>query len=48
MGLITEVTTKDLAAEFGISDQAISDGLRRGITNLVGSTIRVAAGSAST
>jgi hypothetical protein len=40
-----EITTRELAAEFDISDQAITERLRRGITNLVESTIRVSEGS---
>lgn len=37
-----EMTTKDLAAEFDISDQAIMERLRRAIVNLVTNTLLVA------
>lgn len=36
-----KITTKDLAGEFGISDQAMTERLRRGVTNLVTNTIQV-------
>jgi hypothetical protein len=36
-----DVTTKDLGAELGISDQAVTERLRRGITNLVEHTLLV-------
>lgn len=36
-----EINTRELAAEFGISDQALTERLRRGVTNLVGNTIQV-------
>jgi predicted DNA binding protein len=37
-----EVSTKDLAAEFDISDQAVTERLRRGITTLVTNTLLTA------
>lgn len=36
-----EITTKELAGSFGISDQAMTERLRRGVTNLVTNTIQV-------
>ncbi|AKH97765.1 bacterio-opsin activator HTH domain-containing protein [Halanaeroarchaeum sulfurireducens] len=36
-----EMATKELAAEFGISDQAMTERLRRAVTNLVTNTIQV-------
>ena len=33
------VSTKELGAEFGISDQAVTERLRRGITTLVSNTV---------
>lgn len=36
-----EITTKELAAEFDISDQAMTERLRRAVTNLVTNTIQV-------
>lgn len=36
-----KVSTRELAAEFGISDQAMTERLRRAVTNLVTNTIQV-------
>lgn len=36
-----QITTNELAAEFGITDQAVTERLRRGIRNLVSSTLLV-------
>lgn len=36
-----KISTRELAAEFDISDQAMTERLRRGITNLVTNTIQV-------
>lgn len=36
-----QASTKDLAAEFGITDQAVTERLRRGIQNLVSSTLGI-------
>lgn len=36
-----QVSTNDLAAEFGVTDQAVTERLRRGIQNLVSSTLQL-------
>lgn len=38
-----EISTKELAADFGVTDQAMSERLRRGVANLVSNTIHVSA-----
>jgi predicted DNA binding protein len=39
-----QISTNELAAEFGITDQAVTERLRRGIQNLVTSTLLLATG----
>ena len=38
-----QISTQEIADEFGISDQAVSERLRRGITTLVTNTLLLAA-----
>lgn len=43
-----EMSTKELAAEFGITDQAVTERLRRGIHNIVSNTLLLAKEEAET